>query len=126
MNQFSRQEDLIESGGSDRPAQKLIADLKVLSDDTRELLRQTASQSGERLARVRERARVSLAAVEERLGPLQNAITERGRNAARVSMSHVRDHPWSTIAAAAAIACAIAAVMAWQREPRRGDHYDEP
>jgi ElaB/YqjD/DUF883 family membrane-anchored ribosome-binding protein len=96
--------------------QKLLADMKVLATDTREILRQTAGHSGEHFARVQERTRDALSAVEERIGPLQHAIAEHGRHAANVSAEHLRAHRWSTLWALAAIAFAAAAVFAWQNE----------
>lgn len=120
MDRTSRHENLAAQGFSyDRATQNLIEDVKVLSADTRELLRQTAEQSGEHLARVRDRARETLSAVEARLSPLQQALAERGRYAARISAQHVREHPLSTLAAAAAIGLVIAAVFAWNSESQR-------
>jgi ElaB/YqjD/DUF883 family membrane-anchored ribosome-binding protein len=118
-----------------RAMQNLVADVKVLASDTRDLLRQTTGLSGEQFARVRERTRDTLAAVEHRLGPLQQRVAEHlgplqqrvaehGRHAAEVSAEHLRVHRWSTLAAAAAIAFAIAAVLAWQSE-RPSDDYTE-
>ena len=108
-----------------RAMQNLIADIKVLSADTRELLRQTTGQSGEQLAHLRARTRDALSAVEERLAPIQHALAERGRYAAQVSAEHLRAHRWSTLAAIAAIAFATAAVLAWQNESRRDDTPEE-
>jgi ElaB/YqjD/DUF883 family membrane-anchored ribosome-binding protein len=99
-----------------RAMRTLLADMKVLASDTRELLRQTTGQSGEQFARLRERTRDTLTAVEDRLGPLQQKLAEQGRYAARVSAEHLRAHRWSTVAAVAAIGFAIAALVAWQNE----------
>ena len=101
--------------------QKLLADMKLLASDTRELLRHTTGQSGEQFARLRERTRDALAAVEQRLGPVQQRLAEHGRYAAQVSAEHLRAHRWSTLAAVAAIGFAIAAVLAWQNETPTDD-----
>jgi ElaB/YqjD/DUF883 family membrane-anchored ribosome-binding protein len=98
-----------------RAVQNLIADFKVLANDTRELLQQTGP-SGEQFARLRERTRNTLSAVEQHLGPLQQKLAEHGRHAAEVSAEHLRVHRWSSLAAVAAIAFAVAAVLAWQNE----------
>ena len=109
-----------------RAMQNLLADMKVLAGDTRELLRQTTGSSGEQFARLRERTRDTLAAVEQRLGPLQQRVAEHGRYAAEVSAEHLRVHRWSTLAAVIAIGFAIAAVVAWQNESERpADEYPE-
>jgi ElaB/YqjD/DUF883 family membrane-anchored ribosome-binding protein len=101
-----------------RAMQKLLADMKILASDTREILRQTTGHSGEHFARLQERTRDALSAVEERMGPLQHAIAEHGRHAANVSAEHLRAHRWSSLWALAAIAFAAAAVFAWQNESR--------
>ena len=111
--------------GVARAMRNLVGDMKVLAGDTRELLRQTAGQSGEQFARLRERTRDTLSAVEQRLGPLQHRLAERGRYAAQMSAEHLRAHRWSTLAAAAAIAFAVAAVIAWQNETTRDDYPEE-
>lgn len=99
-----------------RALQNLLADMKVLASDTRELLRQTAGQSGEQFTRLRERARDTLSGVEQHLGPLQHRLAEHGRYAAEMSAEHLRAHRWSTIATVAAVGFAVAAVLAWKSE----------
>jgi ElaB/YqjD/DUF883 family membrane-anchored ribosome-binding protein len=99
-----------------RALQNLLANIKVLASDTRDLLRETAGQSGERFTRLRERTRQTLSGFEEHLGPLQHKVAEQGRYAAHPSAEHLRVHRWSTVAAVAAIAFAVAAVLAWQNE----------
>ena len=105
-----------------RAVQNLVADFRVLANDTRELLQQTTGQSGEQFAKLRERTRATLAAVEQHLGPLQQRLAEHGRYAAEVSAEHLRVHRWSSLAAVAAIAFAIAAVLAWQNERPTDDY----
>ena len=121
MDEYSSATD---SDSVKRAMRNLVADMKVLASDTRELLRQTAGQSGEQFARLRERTRDTLTAVEERLGPLQHRLAEHGRYAAHVSAEHLRVHRWSTLATVAAIGFAIAAVLAWQNETPPDDHPD--
>lgn len=113
------------SGSANGALQKLIEDVKVLSLDTRELLQHTADQSGERLAKVRDRLRETLSSVEARVGPLQRAVTERAQQATRISAQHVRHHSVSTLAAAAAIALAVVALCAWQNESSGNKHEEE-
>ena len=122
MDDYSRRTD---NEPAKRAMRNLVADMKVLAGDTRELLRQTAGQTGEQFARLRERTRGTLTAVEERLGPLQHKLSEHGRHAAQVSAEHLRAHRWSTLAAAAAIGFAIAAVLAWRNEAPPEDHPEE-
>ena len=101
--------------------ERLIGSVKTLAADTRELIAQTAGHPGERLSHARERVRQTLSAVESRVEPLQHAVAERARYAAQLSAEHFRQHRWSTLAALAAIALAVAAVCAWQSESARQD-----
>jgi ElaB/YqjD/DUF883 family membrane-anchored ribosome-binding protein len=105
-----------------RALHNLLADIKVLAGDTRELLRETAGLSGDQFTKLRERTRETVSGVEQHLGPLQQKLVEHGRYAAQVSAEHLRAHRWSTIAAVAAIGFAIAAVVAWQNEAEIDAH----
>ena len=129
MNEYLTRTNSDSAGDAMR---NLIADMKLLATDTRELLRHTAGPAGEQFAKLRDRTRGTLATVEERLGPLQQKLGERlgplqqklaeqGRYAAQVSAEHLRVHRWSTVAAVAAIGFAIAAVLAWQNETSMDD-----
>ena len=80
MDEYSSRTNSESVGSAMR---NLIADMKILASDTRELLRQTTGQSGEHFARLRERTRDTLAAVEQRLGPVQQKLAEQGRYAAQ-------------------------------------------
>ena len=82
-----------------RALQNLLSDIKVLASDTRELLRQTAGQSGEQFTRLRERSLEALADLEQHVGPLQQKLAEHGRYAAEATAEHLRVHRWSSLAA---------------------------
>ena len=122
MNEYSSSTD---NESVKRAMRNLVADMKILASDTRELLRQTTGQSGEQFARIRQRTRDTLASVEERLGPLQQKLAEHGRHAAQVSADHLRAHRWSSLAAVAAIGFAILAVLAWQNETPTDDDAEQ-
>ena len=124
MVEMSRQEHRAHVGEFDAALHKLIDHVRVLSADTRELLSHTADQSGEQLARVRSRIRERGAAIEARLAPLQRALAEQGRYAVAVSAQQVRQHPWSTRAAAGAFALAIVAIVAWHCEAQDSNGVD--
>ena len=122
MDEYSTRTNTESIGGAMR---NLIADMKVLASDTRELLRQTTGPTGEQFAKLRNRTRDTLTAVEQRLGPLQHRLAEQGRYAAHVSAEHMRVHRWSTLAAVAAVAFAVAAVLAWQNETSTDDYPEQ-
>lgn len=81
------------------PAEKLTHDVKVLVTDLQELLRATASQSGEKIAAARSR-------VEGSLATARHTVTVQAREAAETTDRYVRQYPWET-AGIAALAGAI-------------------
>jgi ElaB/YqjD/DUF883 family membrane-anchored ribosome-binding protein len=88
---------------TDAARQKLTEDFKALYSDTEELLRATATQTGERVtaarARVEERLREARAAAAE----MGEDVLSRTRAAAESADRTVRTHPWESVAVAAGI-----------------------
>ena len=82
---------------------KLVADLKVLIGDTKELLRATAGQAGEKIATARERIQASLAVYKDKLVDAEQAMMERTKEAARATDEYVHDHPWQAVGVAGAV-----------------------
>jgi ElaB/YqjD/DUF883 family membrane-anchored ribosome-binding protein len=82
---------------------KLMADLRVLAVDTEELLRATASQTGQQIAQVRAKAEESLKAVKASVADLQDVALAKTRAAGRATDDYVRANPWQALAI-----CAVA------------------
>jgi len=82
---------------------KLIEDLKVVAHDVEELLRATASQTGDKIAQARARAEESLRSAQTRLTEVGDEMTERTRAAATAADAYVRDNPWQAVGIAAGI-----------------------
>ena len=89
------------------PAEKLTQDVKVLVTDLQELLRATASQSGEKIAAARAR-------VEGSLAHARDTVTLQAREAAETTDRYVRQYPWET-AGIAALAGAIVGFLIGKR-----------
>jgi ElaB/YqjD/DUF883 family membrane-anchored ribosome-binding protein len=71
---------------------KLMQDLKAVVGDTEDLLKATASQSGEQIARIRARAEESL-------------------QTARAVDKQVHDNPWTAIGVAAGLGLVLGIVL---------------
>ncbi len=88
---------------TDAARRKLAEDFRALTSDTEELLRATATQTGERVsaarARVEERLREAKAAAAE----MGEDMLSRGRAAAESADRTVRAHPWESVAIAAGV-----------------------
>ena len=83
--------------------EKLVNDMRAVILDAEDLLKVTASQTGERIEKVRAKAENSLRAARERLEFAGEEIGARARDAARDVDDQVRSHPWTAAGIAAGI-----------------------
>lgn len=79
---------------------KLVSDVKVLAADVEELLKATASQTGEKVAEARARAQAAIARA-------RTTAIEQGKQAAQVTDQYVQQNPWTAIGIAAGIGLLI-------------------
>jgi ElaB/YqjD/DUF883 family membrane-anchored ribosome-binding protein len=82
---------------------QLAEDFRAVVDDTEELLRATADQTGDRIKSARARMQESLAEAKRRLADLQADVVESSKAAAKRTDAYVHEHPWQSIGIAAAI-----------------------
>lgn len=87
--------------------EKLIDDLKVVAHDVEELLKATASQTGEKIAAARLRAEESLRGAQKHLFEASDEAAARARAAADAADDYVRDNPWQAVGIAAGVAFII-------------------
>lgn len=81
--------------------QKLKQDLHTVVADTEELIKATASQTGERVEKVRVRAEESLRAARLRLAETGAAMGDNAREAAYQVDDQMHRHPWTSAGIAA-------------------------
>lgn len=91
--------------------QKLMDDLSAVVNDAEELLKATASQTGERITAVRAKAEESLRAAKGRLEEAQVALVDKAKEAAQETDAFVHENPWKTAGIAAAIGVLIGALI---------------
>ncbi len=77
---------------------KLKADLRVLAADMEQLLKATATQTGQQVARARAKAEESLQAAKARLAVLQGVALAKTRAAGRATDDYVHANPWQAMA----------------------------
>ncbi len=82
---------------------KLIADVKVVLADAEDLLRATASMTGDKATELRERAGESIKRAKVRLQDAQDAAAERTRAMANATDDYVHEHPWQAVGVAAGV-----------------------
>jgi ElaB/YqjD/DUF883 family membrane-anchored ribosome-binding protein len=90
---------------------KLMADLKVVVADAEELLKATASQTGERIAAARARAEESLKVAKVRLADAQAAAVARTKAAAKATDDYVHENPWKAVGIAAVAGLLLGALI---------------
>ena len=83
------------------PKDKLVADLKLVIADAEELLAETASHTGERIAELRERMQDNLRNARHKLGDLEDALLVKTREVAKATDHYVHENPWKSIGIAA-------------------------
>ena len=83
------------------PKEKLVADLRVVVSDAEELLAATASQTGERIAELRERMQTNLRLARIKLADAEAAVGESTRQMAKATDHYVHENPWKAIGIAA-------------------------
>src|SRR5512136_1379977 len=82
---------------------KLVEDLKAIVADAEELLKASASQTGERIAAARAKAEESLKAAKARLTEEEEALMAKTKAAAKATDDYVRANPWEAMGIAAAV-----------------------
>ncbi len=91
--------------------QKLMEDLSAVVNDAEELMKATASQTGERVTAARARAEETLKAAKVRLADAQEALVDKAKVAAKEADDYVHENPWKTAGIAAAIGVLIGALI---------------
>lgn len=82
---------------------KLVADLKVVISDAEEILRATASQTGDKVVELRTRIQDRLDAARARLVDIEQAVVAKAKATAKATDQYVHENPWKAVGIAAAI-----------------------
>ena len=90
---------------------RLMHDLKAVMADAEELLKATASQSGERIATARAKAEETLQSAKIRLGEVQDIAVEQAKMVAQKADNYVSANPWQAVGIATAVGIAIGALI---------------
>jgi ElaB/YqjD/DUF883 family membrane-anchored ribosome-binding protein len=88
-------------------SEKLAADVRVLVNDTEELVKATASQAGEKIVDIRNRAQEAVANLKPQLAQLETAVIDKARNTATATDDYIHENPWSAIGISASIGLVI-------------------
>lgn len=80
-----------------------VSTVKTSLDEAEKLLVEAANASGEKATELRESALRSLRYTREALHDTQEAVVERGRQAAKATDHYVHDNPWQAIGVAGVV-----------------------
>jgi ElaB/YqjD/DUF883 family membrane-anchored ribosome-binding protein len=83
--------------------QKLVTDLRVLAADAEELVKATASQTGDKITEVRGKIQQSVADLKPRLAQAQAALTDNAKAAVNTGDAYVHSNPWTAMGVAAGV-----------------------
>jgi ElaB/YqjD/DUF883 family membrane-anchored ribosome-binding protein len=92
-------------------SEKLVADLKAVVADAEEILRATASQTGDKVGELRSRIEARLASTRARLSEAERTLLEKGRAAARATDHFVHEEPWKSVGIAALVGLAMGVLI---------------
>ena len=86
--------------------------VRALADDTEQLLKATANQTGRQIAQVRAKAEESLKAAKACVADLQALALAKTRAAGRATDDYVRANPWQVIAICAVTGFVLGSLLA--------------
>jgi len=113
---MNEQESLMEAEGDPVTIEKLKADLRVLAADMEQLLKATASQTGQHVAQVRAKAEESLKAARARAAEFQDAALAKTREVGRATDDYVRANPWQVLAIGAFVGLVLGVMLSRGRD----------
>lgn len=87
--------------------ERLVTDVKILVNDTEELVKATASQAGEKIVEMRNRAQQAVNNLKPQLVRIETAVVEKAKATATATDAYVHDNPWTAIGVAAGIGMVI-------------------
>jgi ElaB/YqjD/DUF883 family membrane-anchored ribosome-binding protein len=82
---------------------RLVADFKAVIEDTEELIKATASQTGDKVTAVRARAEENMREARRKLDEMGDDVLARGKAAAKATDDLVHANPWQSVAFATAV-----------------------
>ena len=81
----------------------LMEDFKAVMNDSEELLKATANQTGEKIGAARARAEESLREARRKIGKIEGDLVGRTKAATKVADRLIHDNPWQSVGIATAV-----------------------
>ena len=88
-------------------SERLVTDVKVLVKDTEELVRATASEAGEKIVDIRNRAQEAVNNLKPQLVKMETAVVDKAKATCTATDAYIHDNPWTAIGVAAGVGLVI-------------------
>ena len=91
----------------DKARKRISSDFSALATHAEDLLKATASASGDGVDKARAQLKDSLQTIRTQLESVESAAIDQGKAAINATSEMVRDKPWQTIAIAVAVGVVV-------------------
>lgn len=91
--------------------EQLVSDIKSAISDAEDMLTATAEQTGDKVARLRERIQARLADAKVRLVEAEAVLVAKTKAAAKATDAYVHESPWTAIGIAAGVGLLVGLVL---------------
>ena len=88
-------------------SERLVTDVKVLVNDTEELVKATAAQAGEKIVEMRNRAQQAVNNLKPQLVKIETVVVDKVKTTATAADAYIHDNPWTAIGVSAGIGLVI-------------------
>jgi ElaB/YqjD/DUF883 family membrane-anchored ribosome-binding protein len=99
----------------ERGRKSLVKDFGDVLAEAESLLKQAASETGDRASDLRSQVESKLLSAKIKLQDMQDDAVDRAKAAAKVTDDYVRDNPWQAIGAAAAVGFLVGVLVSSRR-----------
>ncbi len=87
--------------------ERLVTDVKLLVNDTEELVKATATQAGEKIVEMRKRAQDAANNIKPQLIKIEAAVVDKAKTTATATDAYIHENPWTAIGVSAGIGLVI-------------------
>jgi ElaB/YqjD/DUF883 family membrane-anchored ribosome-binding protein len=88
-------------------SEKLVTDVKVLVNDTEELVKATAAQAGDKIVEIRNRAQDAVNNLKPRLKTLETEFVNKAKSSTAATDAYIKENPWTAIGISAGVGLVI-------------------